>query len=40
MTRMPNTSVKPDCGTGVVSLGSRFRAAAPYIQSYGCLEAN
>ncbi|RZS41872.1 hypothetical protein EV673_0187 [Limnobacter thiooxidans] len=29
---IPNISVKRDCGTGVVSSVSRFRAAAPYLQ--------
>lgn len=29
---MHNFSVKRDCGTGVVSLVGRFRAAAPYLQ--------
>lgn len=27
-----NISVKRDCGTGVVSPASLFRAAAPYLQ--------
>ena len=30
----PNTSVKRDCGTGVVSPVDLFRAAAPYLQRW------
>lgn len=29
-----NFSVKRDCGTGVVSPSSLYRAAAPYLQRY------
>lgn len=31
---LSNLLVKWDCGTGVVSPISRYRAAAPYLQSY------